>query len=449
MCKRIVDLCDEYTKRANGRNTRYDGAIATAKLCAVKEGITITKAQGHWGKLKGFFGPATDRERVGNPTLLPVNRPDARVAKTQNGITASADSNYWLEFADPKHRSFSNLDDGMKLFDTWFESNTTDNFWDWLERNGPTIVGSQMQYDLLQRVSYVDPEQRWKYQVYLVGDNLRYRGERDAVEGGPMPPLPPLLDTSAMTTAHSGDGFGIWVCSPNGAFYTYSHNVCVFHHSSFLGGGRVIGAGEWVVRGGKLLLITHKTGHYRAGPEHLSNCIRLLRDARVNLRETIVLIASFEGDTRKFLIRAEDFLRVNGKFDKAEPLQLSLDDLPGLHADLRGIITAKAWDNGTHAIVTTRTVTGSIRAAGTLLGRGLVSFQKPPDFVQDAEIAANGTYKINLSPDNYWVYVIPEATLQHPSRGPWYSPPDHVQVRSVPGNRIDVAYTEADRQARP
>jgi len=57
---------------------------------------------------------------------------------------------------------------------------------------------------------------------------------------------------------------GIWVMSPSGKFYTsVEHQTGIFHHSSFLAGGLVEGAGLVVFEHGKITHIDNESGHYR------------------------------------------------------------------------------------------------------------------------------------------------------------------------------------------
>ncbi|TWU57656.1 hypothetical protein [Rubripirellula reticaptiva] len=64
--------------------------------------------------------------------------------------------------------------------------------------------------------------------------------------------------------------------SPIDVFYTGSHIIGQFHHSSFLRGNSVKGAGEWMVKNGTLKIITSKSGHYRPQKIHFINCFKSL-----------------------------------------------------------------------------------------------------------------------------------------------------------------------------
>ena len=81
-----------------------------------------------------------------------------------------------------------------------------------------------------------------------------------------------------MRTEFSRNGWAVWVCSmptidPGGKFgafvFSYTHNAGYDHHSSVLGGAPVMAAGEWVVKNGKIIAMTGKSGHYMPKWENL------------------------------------------------------------------------------------------------------------------------------------------------------------------------------------
>jgi hypothetical protein len=69
-------------------------------------------------------------------------------------------------------------------------------------------------------------------------------------------------DTSALFSKFKGKGWAIYVMDAQGRLFAAQHKVGLFHHSSFLAGGVVAGAGEIKVAGGKVEGITNKSGHY-------------------------------------------------------------------------------------------------------------------------------------------------------------------------------------------
>jgi hypothetical protein len=80
-----------------------------------------------------------------------------------------------------------------------------------------------------------------------------------------------------MQTHFTGSGWGIFVWAPDGRLFIHSHEAGVHHHSSFLAGGAVLGAGEIVVQEGTVLVVTPKSGHYQPTSENIINFVRKFR----------------------------------------------------------------------------------------------------------------------------------------------------------------------------
>ena len=77
----------------------------------------------------------------------------------------------------------------------------------------------------------------------------------------------------------------IWVCLvPEGqqsvAFYSHVCRGGKFHHSSLSKGGTVVGAGEWIVKNGKLRTISANSGHYQPTLDFLFRSVLHLADSR-------------------------------------------------------------------------------------------------------------------------------------------------------------------------
>ncbi|MGN9788968.1 hypothetical protein ACTMTF_46770 [Nonomuraea sp. ZG12] len=88
--------------------------------------------------------------------------------------------------------------------------------------------------------------------------------------------------------AHShwapGGGRAIFVMDRYGNLYAEKeHVVGEFHHSSFLSGGRVTGAGDIEVENGVLTAISRHSGHYRPKPEDLDRVIGALKRAGIDV----------------------------------------------------------------------------------------------------------------------------------------------------------------------
>ena len=117
-----------------------------------------------------------------------------------------------------------------------------------------------------------------KTQVKYIGTD-EAREEFELKVGGSVTQGGQPYDTSAMYSKFKGDGFAIYVMSQDGRFYSTSHKIGLFHHSSFLGGGAVAGAGEMKVVGGTIQYITNKSGHYWPGDKELTQTLHALEGA--------------------------------------------------------------------------------------------------------------------------------------------------------------------------
>jgi hypothetical protein len=86
-----------------------------------------------------------------------------------------------------------------------------------------------------------------------------------------------------MSSKFMGRGFAIYVMDKGGRIFAAMHKVGIFHHSSFLAGGSVAGAGEIKVDHGTIKSITNKSGHYRPTAEEMLQVFRELRSRGVSL----------------------------------------------------------------------------------------------------------------------------------------------------------------------
>lgn len=127
-------------------------------------------------------------------------------------------------------------------------------------------------------------------------------------------------DTSGARSKFMGAGFAIFVMAPDGRIYAGQHKVGLFHHSSFLSGGDVAGAGEIKVDKGRLTYLTNKSGHYLPEKEQVMQVLEELRSRGVSLAgvDYTHLDARNWAATNKFPGGAEGFLRV-GRAHMAVP----------------------------------------------------------------------------------------------------------------------------------
>jgi hypothetical protein len=90
-------------------------------------------------------------------------------------------------------------------------------------------------------------------------------------------------DTSSFSTNFMGRGYAIYVMDGNGHLYASEHRLGIFHHSSFLAGGDVAGAGEIKVERGVVKSVTNKSGHYTPTSEEMVQVFEELEARGVNL----------------------------------------------------------------------------------------------------------------------------------------------------------------------
>jgi hypothetical protein len=131
-------------------------------------------------------------------------------------------------------------------------------------------------------VKYKDTDElRDKYLIKVSGGMLMRRGKIDQrgkwIDTGKLEPF----NTTVLNSHWSGDGWAMWVESQNKDFYANRMKVLRFQHTSFLAGGDVLGAGEWVVTHGSLTKISGRSGHYQPTLNHLVQALRHLETAGV------------------------------------------------------------------------------------------------------------------------------------------------------------------------
>jgi len=117
-----------------------------------------------------------------------------------------------------------------------------------------------------QTVNYMTPEVLEKHRLFVDA-----KGElRSAHDGS-------LFDTTRARTHFSG-GRAIFVMDGDGNLYaSLNQQVGHTHHSSFLGGRPVVGAGEIEVHQGKMVAMTDQSGHYQPLPHMNDRVLGSLR----------------------------------------------------------------------------------------------------------------------------------------------------------------------------
>ncbi|WGH74642.1 hypothetical protein P8625_11150 [Tenacibaculum tangerinum] len=121
------------------------------------------------------------------------------------------------------------------------------------------------------KVSYLNKKDLIKYEIKVKNGKLvDYKGE-----------LFDSMDVSNITN----NGKAIFVMDEVGKIYASKYPwMGEFHHSSFLGGGPVVMAGELAVFNGLLIKITNSTGHYKTKERHLNQFLEVLKKLGVDTK---------------------------------------------------------------------------------------------------------------------------------------------------------------------
>ncbi|MGE4241204.1 hypothetical protein [Ramlibacter sp.] len=283
--------------------------MRSRRRCAPRaqaQALVQARARANWGKARSAV----------NQVLLPSL--DSRLSGGHQHINES----YWLEAIDPRHRSWGHIEmsagkSARELLAEWMNDRKAQTFWEWCTAQG---------LDALPSVQYLAPDQRWKYMVQFSTD------KKLTTLNASKSPEP--LSTAAMSTAVHGPNFAIWVASGTGVFFTYSHTLSQFHHSSFLGGRPLLCGGEWMSYGGKLVYLSHRTGHYQSSAEDLVLALKKL-EGKVDLSRTLVHLMRVDGHTTKAVkyVWAEELLRTNPEDSKMIPPEEFTEWQRELHAN--------------------------------------------------------------------------------------------------------------------
>ncbi|GAB2291844.1 hypothetical protein Dimus_026095 [Dionaea muscipula] len=196
-------------------------------------------------------------------------RARTKAAKVGKGLSKDENAQklalrHWLEAIDPRHRYGHNL---HLYYDVWFESESTQPFFYWLDVGDGKEVNLETCPRLkLQRqcIKYLGPIERESYEVIVEGGRLVYRKNMKLVE----------------TTE---DSKWIFVLSTSRALYVGQKKKGEFQHSSFLSGGATSAAGRLVAHSGFLEAIWPYSGHYHPTEENFREFICFLEENQVDL----------------------------------------------------------------------------------------------------------------------------------------------------------------------
>jgi hypothetical protein len=238
---------------------------------------------------------------------MSVNQIDKATQRPQNtpdGLHHLNEQKYRMEALDPKHRMGDLL---MYCFNIYQRIKPQAPFFQWLDSMSYFEVckhikqyrmgqlADQGMYEhharpkadedvrrlapmFVKSVKYLDGRTRATYRVHVDGGALKWRNK--------------TFDTVKLNreTVFSGIGWAMWVLSANKAVYTNSHILGESHHSGFLSGGVVKGAGEWKVADGRVEFITGKTGHYKCDLNSLRESIKTMQGLGISFTNAKVVV---------------------------------------------------------------------------------------------------------------------------------------------------------------
>ncbi|MCX6990329.1 MAG: hypothetical protein NTX49_04615 [Chlamydiae bacterium] len=170
---------------------------------------------------------------------------------------------YWQESLLKGHPYGQDISE-RGYFEEWKQSSTELHFEAWLTDKLATTQASP-----LSKVAYLDETQRAAYSVSFREGKI-FQGDHP-------------VDTTKMEAGNEA-GKGIFVIGPYRKMYVGTHIMGEFHHSSFLSGAAVFGAGSIVTNAeGKIIELSNHSGHYKPGDPQLLATLKLLEDSGVDL----------------------------------------------------------------------------------------------------------------------------------------------------------------------
>jgi hypothetical protein len=259
-----------------------------------------------WVKTFGAEKRRTDWAAFNNKLLDSVDGvKNAPVVKGQRNLHSDV---AW-EKVDPKHRTTTMLAMCYRVYD---QKKPVQDFFEWLDAM-PEFERVKMIHGKSSAETKIDTSRNlMPSEVVAFVKGVKYLDDAArpsyavAVERGMLQRDGKPFDTGGLSTVFSGAGWGIFVQSPKTKmFYTGSHTMGLFHHSTFLGGEPVMSAGEWKVKDGRLQIMTPKSGHYQPDLADIAAALASLRDAGADLSAAKVQVYK---NKQKILVDVTAFL---------------------------------------------------------------------------------------------------------------------------------------------
>jgi hypothetical protein len=118
---------------------------------------------------------------------------------------------------------------------------------------------------------YLSATERAKYEVFIGKDGKFYD-----------------VNGKLIHTSGSEYGYAIFVLGLDGKIYLGYHKFHKFHHSSFLAGADVAGAGEMIIVNGVLMNLSRQSGHYGPSAAGTRNVMSELNVRGANISEVVI-----------------------------------------------------------------------------------------------------------------------------------------------------------------
>jgi hypothetical protein len=170
---------------------------------------------------------------------------------------------------EPKHRYGSDLN---QFYKAWRQNKvTTDSFVVWMDKleagqNVPGATKELLEKAKIPSVKYLKAAERASYIAQIQQNTNRITNQH--------------LASNLTTNAENPQ---IFVISPDNKIYVGTYVRREFHHSSFLEGGAVKGAGEFYFKDGVLKRISSKSGHYWPDEITILRSLFTLKGAGIDL----------------------------------------------------------------------------------------------------------------------------------------------------------------------
>jgi hypothetical protein len=322
------------------KNCRFTPSDSNPKLFRDDGGkeYTLEQITNYFGKDK-FIHPVSvgDIFKRAVTKVVEHNRQEEQKAteSMQRGVSAAAKlgkgvarggkamvQNYWGEVIHDASGYGRQL---HTLMDIWKKGSHKDNFNTWMNQliEGKEVEGkNEIPKDFfnegkleISHVKFLTEAERKNYEMHVDKKGL--------------------ISTGNQTLPTSGIGRHIFVLSPENQLYVGLYDRGTFNHSSFLSGGSVLGAGELLIKNGKITAITDKSGHYETSEYMLWKGVDALVKAGANLNDTVVT-KNFLGETPENFYALEFY---NNNADKMLQLEVKMN-IDKLNYDSKLIINS-------------------------------------------------------------------------------------------------------------